>query len=137
MHPSPRSPVAGNTICVTAGAVSTNQYCAEAPIEHPGAQYGILHGPSESRSNWLLNSRHLCAVPDCDLWGDADDVTKNEHHFGKGAVYAGLTMEDVMQRLHVSPDFASSGALDAAPVWAHRKLADHDIYYVSNQADGP
>ncbi|HVU45511.1 MAG TPA: glycosyl hydrolase, partial [Terracidiphilus sp.] len=72
-----------------------------------------------------------------DLWGDVDGVTKNEHHFGKGVVYAGLTMSDVMQRLHVSPDFASSGSLGAAPVWVHRKLADRDLYYVSNQADSP
>ncbi len=72
-----------------------------------------------------------------DLWGDVDGVTKNEHHFGKGVVYAGLTMNDVMQRLHVNPDFASSGSLDAAPVWAHRKLPDRGIYYLSNQADNP
>lgn len=70
-----------------------------------------------------------------DLWGDVDGVTKNEHHFGKGVVYAGLTVNDVMQRLHVSPDFASSGTLGASPVWIHRKLADQDLYFVANQSD--
>jgi hypothetical protein len=70
-----------------------------------------------------------------DLWGDVDGVTKNEHHFGKGVVYDGLTMDDVVRRLHVEPDFASSGALDATPVWAHRSDANEDIYYVANQAD--
>jgi hypothetical protein len=97
-------------------------------------------GPRPLHSPSLANIAHadeeVEALAD-DLWGDLDGVTKNEHHFAKGVVYAGLTMNDVMQRLHADPDFASSGALDAAPVWAHRKLSDGHIYYVSNQADSP
>ena len=99
-----------------------------------------LAGPRPMRSPSLVDSEHadeaVKTVAD-DLWGDVDGVTKNEHHFGKGVVYDGLTMDDVMRRLHLHPDFTSSGALDAAPVWAHRKLANQDIYYVANQSDSP
>lgn len=70
-----------------------------------------------------------------DLWGDVDGVTNNRHRWGKGVVYAGLSMNEVMARLNVPADFASSGALAAAPVWAHRRLAGRDVYYVANQTD--
>ena len=70
-----------------------------------------------------------------DLWGDVDGVTKNVHRFGKGVVYAGLTMGDVMRRLHANQDFTSTGALAAAPAWIHRRLPNRDIYYVANQED--
>jgi hypothetical protein len=97
-------------------------------------------GPRPTRSPSLVDAEHAdekVEVLADDLWGDVDGVTKNEHHYGKGVVYDGLIMDDVMQRLHLVPDFASSGALDAAPVWTHRKLADEDIYYVANRSDGP
>lgn len=98
----------------------------------------VIVGPRPRRSPSDVNAaqadEEVKALSD-DLWGDIDGVTKDEHHFGRGVVYAGLTMDDVMQRLHVSRDFASSGSLDVTPVWAHRKLAGRDIYYVANQAD--
>jgi hypothetical protein len=100
----------------------------------------VVAGPRPRQSPSLADGpgadAEVNALAD-ELWGDVDGVTKNEHHFGKGVVYDGLTMDDVMQRLHVRQDFVSSGALDTAPVWAHRRLADRDIYYVANQADVP
>ncbi|HSU19993.1 MAG TPA: glycosyl hydrolase, partial [Acidobacteriaceae bacterium] len=99
----------------------------------------IIAGPRPLRSPSLADSARsdaeVTALAD-ELWGDLDGVTKNEHHFGKGVVYDGLTMDDLMQRLHVTRDFAATGAL-TEPVWAHRALADKDIYYIANQSDTP
>jgi len=72
-----------------------------------------------------------------DLWGDMDGVTLNQHAFGKGMTYWGLTLDEVLTRLKQPRDFAATGALDAAPVWVHRHTPDADIYFVANQADAP
>jgi alpha-L-rhamnosidase len=72
-----------------------------------------------------------------DLWGDMDGVTLNQHAFGKGMTYWGLTLDEVLTRVGSAPDFAASGSLDNPPTWVHRKTADADIYFVANQADAP
>jgi len=72
-----------------------------------------------------------------DLWGDTDGVTLNQHAFGKGMTYWGLTLDEVLTRVGSAPDFAASGSLDNPPAWVHRKTADGDIYFVANQADEP
>jgi hypothetical protein len=70
-----------------------------------------------------------------DLWGDVDGVTFNQHAFGKGMTYSGLSLDEVLNRLNAPRDFASSGPLDNPPVWIHRRTRDADIYFIANQAD--
>jgi hypothetical protein len=72
-----------------------------------------------------------------DLWGDMDGVTLNQHAFGKGMTYCGITLDEVLTRLKSVPDFASSGSLDNPPAWVHRHTPDADFYFVANQADAP
>ncbi|HEX5284422.1 MAG TPA: glycosyl hydrolase [Bryocella sp.] len=72
-----------------------------------------------------------------DLWGDTDCITDNEHHFGKGAVFCGLRLPDLLARLQISPDLISTVPSDQAPVWIHRHLADGEAYFVVNQSDLP
>jgi (4-O-methyl)-D-glucuronate---lignin esterase len=100
----------------------------------------VIAGPRPLSSPSLADGgqadEQVSALAD-DLWGDVDGVTKNEHRFGKGVVYAGLTMGDVMRRLHANQDFTSTGTLAAAPAWIHRRLPNRDIYYVANQENNP
>ena len=97
-------------------------------------------GPRPIRSPSLLHypdadaEVHALAA---DLWGDADGVTDTQHAFGKGMIYWGLSLDDVLQRLKVPQDFRASGALDEPPVWLHRRTDDADIYYIANQEDAP
>ena len=72
-----------------------------------------------------------------DLWGDIDGVTLNQHAFGKGIVFWGLSVDEVLDRLHASPDFAESSSSETPAAWAHRQFGGTDIYYVANQADLP
>jgi hypothetical protein len=92
------------------------------------------------------NSPSLLHYPDADtevralatdLWGDLDGVTLNQHAFGKGMTYWGLTLDEVLTRLKDPQDFASSGSLDNPPVWVHRHTPDAEIYFIANQADSP
>lgn len=72
-----------------------------------------------------------------DLWGDTDGITDIQHAFGKGMIYTGISVGEVLTRLQDRPDFASSGSLENAPAWTHRRTANADIYFVVNQADAP
>ncbi len=88
-----------------------------------------------------IQMRHLATLQfqnlATQLWGDMDGVTNIQHALGKGMTYWGLTPGEVLSRLKVAPDFASSGSLDSPPAWVHRRTADADIYFVVNQADAP
>ena len=70
-----------------------------------------------------------------DLWGDTDGVSNNQHPFGKGTVYSGLALNDLLARLRIEPDFATAGYPDQAPAWIHRRFSDGDTYFVVNQSD--
>jgi len=97
-------------------------------------------GPRPTRSPSLLHYPDADAEVHAlasDLWGDTDGVTDTQHAFGKGMTYWGLPLDDVLQRLKLPQDFASSGTLDAPPVWVHRHTDDADLYYVANQSDVP
>ena len=97
-------------------------------------------GPRPIRSPSLLHYPDADAEVHAlagDLWGDADGVTDTQHGFGKGMIYWGLSLDDVLQRLKVPQDFRASGTLDAPPAWVHRRADDADVYYVANQTDAP
>lgn len=72
-----------------------------------------------------------------DLWGDADCIADNEHHFGKGVVFCGLALADLLRRLQIPPDLISTVSSDEAPVWIHRHLAEGDAYFLINESDLP
>jgi hypothetical protein len=105
---------------VSAGATITGTCPTSSP--------SLLHYPDAD------NEIHSLAT---DLWGDIDGVTLNQHAFGKGMTYSGLSIEEVLNRLKVSPDFASGNSLDDSPVWIHRHAPNADIYFLANQSDIP
>jgi hypothetical protein len=94
----------------------------------PLASPSLAHYPSADQTVNALAT---------ELWADTDGITKNQHGFGKGTVYIGLGLNDILPRLQTEPDFSSSGTPENSPMWIHRHLADADIYFVANQADRP
>jgi hypothetical protein len=56
------------------------------------------------------------------------------HQVGKGKVYAGQGLAEVLKALHVPPDFDYTKP-DANVFFVHRKLADGDLYFVDNRND--
>jgi hypothetical protein len=71
------------------------------------------------------------------LWGDLNGTTRTVNYIGKGTVMWGRTLEDVLNRLKVVPDFEWSSGLDTHFAWKHRRLDDTDVYYLSNLIDRP
>jgi hypothetical protein len=58
------------------------------------------------------------------------------HPYGKGMVFASGTLADALGALHVPPDFTySKPQADIELLFAHRKLANGDLYFVTNRRD--
>jgi hypothetical protein len=71
-----------------------------------------------------------------ELFGDGTGV----HTVGKGTVYAGQSLTDVFAALKLKRDFDFTGSTpgpetDSKLQFAHRKLADGDLYFVDNRSD--
>jgi hypothetical protein len=92
-----------------------------------------------------LRSPSLARFPDCDddvrafaeeIWGDLDGVSRTIRRVGRGAVYWGWPLEQVMAKESIAKDFAATQSpLGSELAWLHRRTADRDIYYVANLAD--
>jgi hypothetical protein len=74
-----------------------------------------------------------------EMWGASGEAEQAEGHpYGKGRVYGGQALQDVLGRLGVEPDFEfTSRAPDGAVAWLHRRLPDGDIYFVANRQRRP
>ena len=65
------------------------------------------------------------------LWGSGNGASA-----GKRRVYGAQKLADVLQTLHVSPDFEyTKPKTDTSILFVHRKLADGDIYFLDNRND--
>ncbi|WP_263354404.1 glycosyl hydrolase [Acidicapsa acidisoli] len=67
-----------------------------------------------------------------ELFGDGS----GEHAVGKGKVYAGQTLAEVLPKLNLVPDFDyTKPEADTSLLFVHRRLDDADVYYVDNRSD--
>ena len=67
-----------------------------------------------------------------ELWGDAESGVKQ---VGKGRVYWGKTIDDVLKEERIAQDVIVPEDLDIN--WIHRKTKDADIYFVASKQDSP
>jgi hypothetical protein len=71
-----------------------------------------------------------------DVWGAVDGKSITRHEYGKGRVYWGPSVAEVLTAENVAPDFEHNRPqIDTTLVWIHRRLADGDVYFVANQKD--
>ena len=82
------------------------------------------------------NDRDVQALAS-DLWGDLDGISRTRRVYGKGRVVWGQPLSAVLDLLRAPPDFESSGSLDSAVTWTHRRAGLADIYFVANPGTGP
>jgi hypothetical protein len=78
------------------------------------------------------DAREFHAIADA-LWGDG---SAGVHRHGKGRVYAGMALGDVLGALGVAPDFEyTKSVADTELLFVHRRLADGELYFVNNRQD--
>ncbi len=66
------------------------------------------------------------------IWGNCDGKTITSHALGRGRVFWGQSMAQVLASLNAPPDFSSQGK-GARLSYTHRTAGGSDIYFVSNQ----
>ncbi|MGC4081695.1 MAG: glycosyl hydrolase [Vicinamibacterales bacterium] len=92
-------------------------------------------GPRPERDAGLRN------FPACDdevrriaaeIWGDCDGRTVKQHAFGRGRVFWGETLRDILRADGVGPDFEHAPVDGVTLDFIHRRTEDADIYFVAN-----
>ena len=69
------------------------------------------------------------------LWGKSGDSGKSVNEFGKGRVYSGYTVEQVIEAEGLKPGFSTAEDADPPLIYTHRKVGNTDIWFVVNQED--
>jgi hypothetical protein len=88
-------------------------------------------------------SSSLKDYPQCDrevqaiankMWGDCDGQKVLSHKYGKGVIYWGKSIKQVLEEIHVAPDMDVVGIdnTDGHIDYLHRKTNTEEIYFVSN-----
>ena len=72
-----------------------------------------------------------------EIWGDLDGVSRTRRTVGKGQVFWGMPLANVMTSIKISPDIAVNKPLDGELSWIHRKDGETDIYFLVNRSDQP
>jgi hypothetical protein len=97
----------------------------------------VIVGRRPKRTTSLKN------YPDCDnevktiadkLWGKCDGEKIFSNNYGKGTVYWGKSVKEVLEEMNVQPDFEVKEIdnCDMHIDYIHRQTETEDIYFVSN-----
>jgi hypothetical protein len=99
-------------------------------------QGAVVHGPRPNRATSLRGYpatdekvRALAAR----IWGPCDGVKVFENRYGRGKVYWGTPVRDVLGRLGLGPDFRYGASADLD--YIHRRDGDRDFYFVRNKRE--
>jgi len=65
------------------------------------------------------------------LWGGVPATEKSFRKYGKGQVMQNVGMQEALNQLQIRPDFSLTQEVPV--LYIHRRLADKDIYFISNQ----
>jgi hypothetical protein len=92
----------------------------------------VVAGPKPTDDPSLADDQAEFQKLNDELFGDGTGV----HTVGKGTVYAGQGLADVFSALKLAPDFDyTKPESDTRLLFAHRKLADGDLFFVDNRID--
>jgi hypothetical protein len=70
------------------------------------------------------------------IWGDMDGISRTIRYAGKGRVFWGRPLDEILRLMNVPKDFEyGGGRVGAELAWLHRRASDIDIYYVANLTD--
>ncbi len=68
------------------------------------------------------------------LWGDCDGKERTENKYGKGRVFWGKPLGEILESDGAAPDFTFKSSQENAQIdYIHRRAGDTDIYFVVNR----
>jgi len=88
---------------------------------------------SPSLSGYPDSETALLRIAD-EVWGELDGHRVTERSYGKGRVFWGQPLAEVLGRLGLAPDFQyTSRSADAPISYIHRRSGGEDIYFIANR----
>ena len=99
----------------------------------------IVLGPKPSRATSLKgfpeNDREVIDLAS-KIWGDSDGKKVFSHTYGKGKVYWGKSIEEVLKDSGIQPDLGLKNIdnQDLHIDFVHRRTANEEIYFISNSS---
>ena len=95
----------------------------------------VVLGPKPQNSPSLMDypkgDSKLHSIADR-LWGKDGDIKTINKPCGKGRIISGLTPEDVLRQLKITPDFIDLSK-NARTAFIHRKIDNADVYFVASR----
>jgi hypothetical protein len=82
--------------------------------------------------NYAENEKELLALSD-QVWGKAGTAGASENGYGRGKVYSGISLKDILEKEKIMPDFSSRQEGMANLLYIHKKMGDSEVYFVVNQ----
>lgn len=90
-------------------------------------------GKSPSLADYPAGDEEIRLIAN-EVWGAADGQLIRQHAYGKGRVYWGTALPEILEKESVQPDVQyTHPSFDTDLTWIHRRTADADIYFIANQ----
>lgn len=88
---------------------------------------------SSSLQNYPVCDKEVAGIAN-KMWGDCDGQKILSHKYGKGVIYWGKTVKQVLEEISIAPDMEVIGVdnSDGHIDYLHRKTNTEEIYFVSN-----
>jgi hypothetical protein len=67
------------------------------------------------------------------IWGNIDGKTITENSYGKGKVFWGMSMAEVLKKIDLGPDVSTSLPDSLNFMFIHKKINNDDVYFIANQ----
>jgi len=84
--------------------------------------------------NYEGNMKSLKELAD-KMWGEAGTNDGSVNTYGKGKVYSGKSLKNILDELKIKPDFSKQSGEMNKLIFLHKKAGSADIYFVVNQED--
>jgi len=106
-----------------------------AKIKELVSEGASVYGPPPKKSPSLVNYPQADKVIEtmaAELWGGEGTGGKKKQTFS-GNIFYGTDLQSALNELKVLPDVSFEGNVPV--LWIHRRLADIEIYFLTNQSD--
>lgn len=70
-----------------------------------------------------------------DIWADLDGISRTKRQAGKGRVFWGTPLDEVLSLCEIQKDVEYSKSLDTKIDWIHRRTGNTDFYFLVNSSD--
>ncbi len=90
---------------------------------------------SPSLAGYPASEEEVNRIAD-ELWGNLNGTTITERAFGRGRVFWGAPLPEVLAKLNLRPDFTfTSRSAEADINYIHRRVGEIDFYFVANRGE--